>query len=66
AYRHPTDPWDRHYHEFEEWQFDWLMDKAGWDIVRKEKWKSPISTVGLRPLLRRWYPRYLAVEAIRR
>ncbi len=23
AYRSDTDPWDRHYHEFEDWQFDW-------------------------------------------
>ena len=22
AYRSKTDPWDRHYHEFEDWQFD--------------------------------------------
>lgn len=29
AYRHPTDPWDRHFHEFEDWQFDWLLEKAG-------------------------------------
>lgn len=65
AYRHPTDPWDRHYHEFEEWQFDWLLEKAGWEIVRKERWKSPINQIGVRPLLRKMYPRYLAVEARR-
>lgn len=65
AYRHPTDPWDRHFHEFEEWQFDWLLEKAGWEIVRKERWKSPISQIGVRPILRRMYPRYLAVEARR-
>ena len=29
AYRSKTDPWDRHYHEFEDWQFDWLLEKAG-------------------------------------
>ena len=23
AYRSKIDPWDRHYHEFEAWQFDW-------------------------------------------
>ena len=36
-YRHyanlgdPDDPWDRHYHEFEPRQFDWLLEKAGVD-----------------------------------
>jgi hypothetical protein len=65
AYRHPTDPWDRHYHEFEEWQFDWLLEKSGWEIVRKERWKSTIGQLGVRPILRRIYPRYLAVEARR-
>ena len=30
AYRSKTDMLDRHYHEFEDWQFDWLLEKAGW------------------------------------
>ena len=38
AYRSKTDPWDRHYHEFEDWQFDWLLEKAGWDIKKTKKW----------------------------
>lgn len=66
AYRNPKDPWDRHYHEFEAWQFDWLLDKGGWDIVRSEQWKSPIKKLGIRPLLRRLTPRYYAVEVARR
>ena len=33
AYRSKTDMWDRHYHEFEDWQFDWLLEKAGWKII---------------------------------
>jgi hypothetical protein len=24
--------WDRHYHEFEDWQLDWLL-KTGWKIM---------------------------------
>lgn len=66
AYRNPSDPWDRHFHEFEDWQFDWLLDKAGWTVVHAEKWKSPIGRLGLRPLLRAVTPRYYAVEAERR
>ena len=68
AYRHPTDPWDRHYHEFEPWQFDWLVEKGGWDIVRRETW-TPRRTgvpLGLRPLLRKVTPRWYVVEAVRR
>ncbi|HNP95557.1 MAG TPA: methyltransferase [Cyclobacteriaceae bacterium] len=66
AYRHPTDEWDRHYHEFEDWQFDWLLDKAGWKIIRKEKWTSPIKKFGIRPLLRLITDRYYIVEAVRK
>lgn len=68
AYRNPTDPWDRHYHEFEPWQFDWLLDKGGWDVVRRETW-TPAKTgvpLGLRPLLRKVTPRWYVVEAVRR
>ena len=66
AYRHPTDPWDRHFHEFEDWQFDWLLEKAGWRIVRRERWTNPSpSILGIRPLLRRITPRHYAVEAVR-
>lgn len=65
AYRNPRDPWDRHYHEFEDWQFNWLLEKSGWKIVRSEKWTGPVRRVGLRPLLRLFSPRYYAVEAVR-
>jgi hypothetical protein len=66
AYWNPDDPWDRHYHEFESRQFDWLLEKAGWEIVRAEKWTGPVPGVlGIRPLLRRFTPRWYAVEAVR-
>ena len=63
AYRSQTDPWDRHYHEFEDWQFDWLLEKSGWKIRKTEKWTSPVPTLGIRPLLRKFTPRYYAVYA---
>ena len=66
AYRHPSDKWDRHFHEFEDWQFDWLLEKSGWQIIRREKWTSPIRQLGLRPLLRLFYNRYYIVEAVRK
>ena len=65
AYCNPSDPWDRHFHEFEDWQFDWLLEQAGWKIIRTEKWTSYGALIGIRPLLRRFTPRYYAVEAIR-
>lgn len=65
SYRNKNDTWDQHYHEFEDWQFDWLLQKAGWKIVRREKWTSPVVKIGIRPLLRLFYNRYYAVEAIR-
>ncbi|NQU87722.1 MAG: methyltransferase, partial [Mariniphaga sp.] len=33
AYKNTNDTWDCHYHEFEDWQFDWLFQKSGWNII---------------------------------
>jgi len=65
AYQSKTDPWDRHYHEFEDWQFDWLLEKAGWEIKDRAKWTHPVNKIGLRPLLRKFTPRYYIVYAER-
>ncbi len=63
AYRSKTDLWDRHYHEFEDWQFDWLLEKAGWQIIDSGKWTNPVKKIGFRPLLRSFTPRYYIVYA---
>lgn len=65
AYRSKTDVWDRHYHEFEDWQFDWLLEKTGWKIMAREKWTNPTKKIGIRPLLRWFTPRYYIVYAER-
>lgn len=65
AYRSKNDPWDRHFHEFEDWQFDWLLEKSGWKIKASEKWNAPIKKLGIRPLLRKFTPRYYIVYAER-
>ena len=58
-HRNPNDPWDRHFHEFEPWQLDWLLEKTGWEIVRSETWTSPDRLrFGIRPLLRFIWPSY--------
>ena len=66
AYRSKTDKWDRHYHEFEDWQFDWLLEKAGWKIIDRQKWTNPTKKVGIRPILRWFTPRYYIVYAERK
>lgn len=66
AYRSKTDERDRHYHEFEDWQFDWLLEKAGWRIKKREKFTNPVKKVGIRPILRRFTPRYYLVYAERK
>ncbi|WP_340202191.1 methyltransferase [Ascidiimonas sp. W6] len=66
AYRSKIDMWDRHYHEFEDWQFDWLLEKAGWEIKARKKWTNPVKKFGFRPLLRTFTPRYYAVYAERK
>jgi hypothetical protein len=63
AYRSSTDDWDRHYHEFEDWQFNWLLEKTGWKIIDSQKWTNPIKKIGVRPLLRWFVPRYYIVYA---
>ncbi|WP_026753841.1 methyltransferase [Sediminibacter sp. Hel_I_10] len=65
AYKSKTDPWDRHYHEFEDWQFDWLLEKTGWRIIATEKWTNPTNKLGIRPLLRQFTNRYYIVYAER-
>lgn len=65
AYRSKTDMWDRHYHEFEDWQLDWLLEKTGWVIKDRMKWTNPTKKLGVRPLLRSFTPRYYIVYAER-
>ena len=66
AYKSKTDDWDRHYHEFEDWQFDWLLEKAGWEIKKSMKFSSPVNKIGIRPILRRFTPRFYLVYAERK
>lgn len=65
AYKSKTDSWDRHYHEFEDWQFDWLLEKSGWVIKRRMKFTNPVKKIGIRPLLRLFTPRYYLLYAER-
>ncbi len=65
AYKSKTDERDRHFHEFEPWQFDWLLQKTGWTIIDSQKWAHPVKKIGIRPLLRRFTPRYYIVYAER-
>jgi len=62
AYWNETDDWDKHYHEFEPKQFQFLLEKTGWKIKDFEFWTSPDQNkIGVRPLLRYFYPRYYIV-----
>ncbi|MCT4629831.1 methyltransferase [Winogradskyella sp.] len=65
AYRSKTDLWDRHYHEFEDWQLDWLLEKTGWKIIDRQKWTNPVKKLGIRPFLRQFTNRYYIVYAVR-
>ena len=65
AYKSKTDKWDRHYHEFEDWQLDWLLEKTGFRIVDSVKFTHPVKKLGFRPLLRYFTNRYYLVYAVR-
>ena len=62
AYWNEHDDWDKHYHEFEVKQFDFLLQQTGWKIIDSEKWipKGKIQ-FGIRPFLRMVTPRYYIV-----
>ena len=66
AFRDIEDERARHFHEFKDWQFDWLLEKSGWNVVRKEKWINPSFVPGIRPILRNFTNRYYAIEAIKK
>ena len=66
AYRNYNDIRDSHFHEFEDWQFDWLLQKSGWKIIRKEKWINPSFVPGIRTILRSFSKRYYAIEAVKK
>lgn len=66
AYRNKKDLKDCHFHEFESWQFDWLLEKSGWRIISRKKWTNPKPfKLGFRPILRLFTPRYYIVYAER-
>ena len=66
AYRSSTDLRDRHYHEFEAWQLDWLLEKTGWTIIASDKWTNPTKKIGIRTLFRFFVPRYYIIYAEKR
>ncbi|WP_299579075.1 methyltransferase domain-containing protein [uncultured Sunxiuqinia sp.] len=66
AYRNASDPYDQHYHEFESWQLDMMLEKAGWEIKAREKWVPPFQFNGVRSILRALTPRFYAVYAERK
>lgn len=63
AYRSKTDKWDRHYHEFEDWQLNWLLEKTGFKIIDSVQFTHPVKKIGFRPLLRYFTNRYYLVYA---
>jgi hypothetical protein len=61
AYRNKNDIRDQHYHEFESWQLDYVLEKAGWKVVDSVKFTNPTKKLGIRPLFRQFTDRYYLV-----
>ncbi|MDZ7740976.1 MAG: methyltransferase [Bacteroidota bacterium] len=62
-----NDDFKKHYHEFEKKQFDFLLRRSGWIIKDARTWKSASwSKIGIRPLLRHFFPRYYIVYCERK
>jgi hypothetical protein len=66
AFKNKTNSAGWHYHEFEQWQFDFLLEKAGWTIIAREKHTAPTFIPGFRSILRWFTPRIYLVYAERR
>lgn len=62
AYWNENNDLQKHYHEFEKKQFDFLLKKSGWKIKDAETWTSyDTKKIGIRPFLRFFTPRYYVV-----
>ncbi|MBF26087.1 MAG: methyltransferase [Flavobacteriales bacterium] len=62
SYWNNDNDWDKHYHEFEKKQFNFLLKNTGWNIIDTETWKPyPQFKFGIRPFLRMITPRYYVV-----
>tara|TARA_B100001250_G_C19771512_1_gene777380 strand:+ start:142 stop:666 length:525 start_codon:yes stop_codon:yes gene_type:complete len=62
AYWNEKDDFDKHYHEFEIKQFNFLLQKTKWKIMDYQLWTSPDPfKIGIRPILRYFYNRYYIV-----
>ena len=59
AYRSKTDKWDRHYHEFEDWQFDWLLEKNRLENYRLSTMDQPNQKNWYSPYFKMVYPQVL-------
>ena len=59
AYRNTNDPRDCHYHEFEDWQLDMLLEKAGWHIVYPRKMDTSCRQGGVYAHYCAYYPSLL-------
>lgn len=67
AYWNEDNDWDKHYHEFEIKQFNFLLEQSGWEIKDSALWKSHNKyPFGIRPILRLFYPRYYIVYCERK
>jgi hypothetical protein len=65
SFKNKTNPAGWHFHEMEQWQFDWMLEKAGWKIIARETHTSPTFTLGFRSILRWITPRIYLVYAER-
>jgi hypothetical protein len=66
SFKNKTNPAGWHFHEFEPWQFDWLLEKAGWEIIDRQYHTAPTFTLGFRSVLRWITPRLYFVYAERK
>ncbi len=51
-----------HFHEYDKPRFKYLLDKTGWEIVRKKNIYVPRWPWGIRPLLRNFIPQTTIYE----
>lgn len=45
-----------HFHEYDSLRRDLLFEKTGWKIIEKEDFYIPTGKIGIRPIIRRFFP----------
>ena len=56
---------EEHFHEYDKLRFNYLLDKTGWKVVKKQPIYVPRFPNGIRPLLRNFIPQTTCYKLVK-